>query len=457
MPASALDQSLESALNLSPSSSRAKEGTLPQHSLALTATELIYVRRESGAAGVQQQVALRLETLGGASVDGRNRLIVHSFPLESGCCGAARRKQVNTVFPCVSVAQAEEWRNAILQGLAGGDPETPLPVRKLLVLINPFSGRRKGRRNFQAVRHILVMRGAVLTEVETTDAGHAESLMQSFDPWEYDGVVIFSGDGLIYEVINGIMKRPDAEAALQQLPIGVVPSGSGNALAKQLTVTAGEPYDIVSSALIVAKGGAVPLDLAEVTQQQGSTAPLATPTTTWSFLAFMWGLVSDIDLESEACRCFGSARFDIYAALRLTSLRRYRGTLRHRMNANDPWTTVEGQFLMVWGTNVAWGSHDLHLAPRAELANGLWQLLYIQDASKLALIDGFLNKLGEGKACDCDFITEVSCTELQLEPEPRTVSSPGHIDVDGEEIPLGPTSLKVHQGLARVMCQPLAL
>jgi hypothetical protein len=30
----------------------------------------------------------------------------------------------------------------------------------------------------------------------------------------------------------------------------------------------------------------------------------------------MWGLVSDVDLESEACRCFGAARFDIYAAVR---------------------------------------------------------------------------------------------------------------------------------------------
>ena len=63
---------------------------------------------------------------------------------------------------------------------------------------------------------------------------------------------------------------------------------------------------------------------------------------------------SDIDLESEACRCFGAARFDIYAALRLTSLRRYRGALKHRMAPTDPWTVVEGQFLTVWGTNVAW-------------------------------------------------------------------------------------------------------
>ena len=91
------------------------------------------------------------------------------------------------------------------------------------------------------------------------------------------------------------------------------------------------------------------------------------------------------------------------------------------------------------------------------MANGSWQLLYIQDASKLALIDGFLNKLSEGKACDCDFITEVTCTEIELEPEPRTPENPGHIDVDGEELPFGSTTVKVLPRLARVMGQPLSI
>ena len=42
-----------------------------------------------------------------------------------------------------------------------------------------------------------------------------------------------------------------------------------------------------------------------------------TEQTSWSFLALMWGLVADVDLESEACRCFGAARFDVYSAVRV--------------------------------------------------------------------------------------------------------------------------------------------
>ena len=46
----------------------------------------------------------------------------------------------------------------------------------------------------------------------------------------YDAIVIISGDGLCYEVLNGIMSREDREKALK-MPLGIVPGGSGNALA----------------------------------------------------------------------------------------------------------------------------------------------------------------------------------------------------------------------------------
>ena len=37
----------------------------------------------------------------------------------------------------------------------------------------------------------------------------AEEIMLALDLTRYDGIVIVSGDGLMYEVINGLMKRPD--------------------------------------------------------------------------------------------------------------------------------------------------------------------------------------------------------------------------------------------------------
>jgi hypothetical protein len=165
---------------------------------SLTGLDLSYTLGGGG-----ESRSLRLETIGGASVDSSNQLIVHSFPLETGlcCCSSPARKQQNTGFgPCASAAEAAEWKLALLQALAGVpvDPSRPLPRRHLLVLVNPFSGVRAGRANLGAVRHILTMRGASLEEVETTHAGHAQDLVGNFEPLNYDGIVIFSGDPRVW-------------------------------------------------------------------------------------------------------------------------------------------------------------------------------------------------------------------------------------------------------------------
>lgn len=48
------------------------------------------------------------------------------------------------------------------------------------------------------------------------------------------GVVVAGGDGLLFEVINGIMERPDWSSMFSQLKLGIIPCGSGNGLAKSI-------------------------------------------------------------------------------------------------------------------------------------------------------------------------------------------------------------------------------
>lgn len=54
--------------------------------------------------------------------------------------------------------------------------------------------------------------------------------MQGLRLSEWDGIVTLSGDGLLYEVLNGLLHRPDWEEAVK-MPLGILPCGSGNALA----------------------------------------------------------------------------------------------------------------------------------------------------------------------------------------------------------------------------------
>ena len=45
----------------------------------------------------------------------------------------------------------------------------------------------------------------------------------------YCGLIIISGDGLVHEVVNGLAQRSDWDD-ICDIPMGIVPGGSGNAL-----------------------------------------------------------------------------------------------------------------------------------------------------------------------------------------------------------------------------------
>ncbi|XP_011372892.1 sphingosine kinase 2-like [Pteropus vampyrus] len=66
--------------------------------------------------------------------------------------------------------------------------------------------------------------------IQTERQNHARELVQGLSLSEWDAIVTVSGDGLLYEVLNGLLERPDWEEAVK-MPVGILPCGSGNALA----------------------------------------------------------------------------------------------------------------------------------------------------------------------------------------------------------------------------------
>lgn len=61
-----------------------------------------------------------------------------------------------------------------------------------------------------------------------------------------------SGDGLPHEAINGIYTRKDWKEVID-IPIGVLPGGSGNAFAKTVCFTSKVESGVINAAIIIAK------------------------------------------------------------------------------------------------------------------------------------------------------------------------------------------------------------
>uniref|UniRef100_H3AJD1 sphingosine kinase n=1 Tax=Latimeria chalumnae TaxID=7897 RepID=H3AJD1_LATCH len=198
--------------------------------------------------------------------------------------------------------------------------------RRLLLLVNPYGGRGQAMHYCQTCILPMISEADITYNlIKTERQNHARELVRDIILSEWDGIVIISGDGLLYEVINGLMERPDWEKAIK-IPVGILPCGSGNALAGAVNFHAG--FDqvvgeelLLNCTFLLCRSSVSPMDLVSVTTASGHRF--------FSFLGVAWGFVSDVDIESERFRHMGPARFTLGVALRLASLRTYRGRLSY--------------------------------------------------------------------------------------------------------------------------------
>lgn len=182
--------------------------------------------------------------------------------------------------------------------------------RNILVMINPASGPGKASNIFyDKVAPLLDEGGINHTVWCTTSAGSASQYIANCSLEQWNGIVIVSGDGLVYELFNGLMQRKDYETAIK-IAVGVIPGGSGNGLAHSINHYIGEntTNPILASTLNIVRGKVVPMDLVKVQMRND---------TVYSFLSIGWGLLADIDIESERLRMMGGFRFTVWALVRI--------------------------------------------------------------------------------------------------------------------------------------------
>ncbi|ETW08965.1 hypothetical protein H310_01443 [Aphanomyces invadans] len=285
------------------------------------------------------------------------------------------------------------------------------PLQKCLVLINPVGGTGHAESTYdRKVHNVLEAANIVVTKVLTTHQAHAMEIAETLDLTEYNFLVCVGGDGLEFEVVQGLMQRSDWHDAIR-FPMGIIPGGSGNGLAKTLLHNASEVYSPENRAFIIAKASPQSLDIA-TTRNATSTR--------YSFLSLSWAFIADVDFESEWCRFMGSTRFTVAAVMKILTFKRWKGRLsyllpdkdaepQHYWNNpgnNEPsnapvihllpktiggalpnkWATMEGNFSLFWSTSVSHPTWDAHLVPGASSSDGYLYLVVVEgDASVMTM------------------------------------------------------------------------
>ncbi|KAG7486998.1 sphingosine kinase 1 [Solea senegalensis] len=322
-------------------------------SVSLTERDLLIQRFASAPVG-RNKVVLSLKDCIGCrayrtddSADTAAYFSAYFYPLKRRWMSSGvSRQRVEHCFrlaalqdPGANLEEAEKWARAVRErsgrqryprdGVSMS--ELPRPCRMML-LVNPQSGKGQALTLYNNhIQRQLNEAGIQHTLVITERQNHARELMREADLSQWDALVIMSGDGLLYEVINGLLERPDWEEAVQ-IPLGILPGGSGNALAASVHHYSGASpvYSeelLVSCGFLLCKGLVSHMDLVSI--------HLSSSPRLFSFLSLAWGFVADVDIESEKYRHAGAARFTVGTLVRLASLRIYKGKLAYLPAAAD--------------------------------------------------------------------------------------------------------------------------
>jgi YegS/Rv2252/BmrU family lipid kinase len=289
----------------------------------------------------------------------------------------------------------------------------------LTLLVNPASAHGRTLKLLPRVEQELDA-ARIVFRVERTRGleDGVERALQAVEAGEVP--VVISGDGLV-GAIGGAM-------AGSETPLGIVPGGRGNDLARVL----GIPDDPAEAVAVLAAGEARRIDVGEANGKR--------------FLC-----IASVGFDSEANRLANETGFlrgnlvYAYAAVRtLLGWKPARFTVR-----------VGGERVRFSGYSVAVANSrafggGMFIAPDAELDDGEFDIVTIGDVSKLRFV-GNLPKVFKGTHVEEDDVRVFRAPKLEL-----TASRPFPVYADGEHLTDLPVSLRVLPRALSVLVPPAA-
>jgi YegS/Rv2252/BmrU family lipid kinase len=126
---------------------------------------------------------------------------------------------------------------------------------KIFLIINKYAGHQNGASALDIVVPYLKKNGCSVDFSFTNHPGHATELASDASVNGFDLVVAVGGDGTVNEVAQGLIGS--------QTPMGIVPMGSGNGLARELGIS----MNMRKSARSLIEGKNILLDVCKLNNQ----------------------------------------------------------------------------------------------------------------------------------------------------------------------------------------------
>ena len=285
---------------------------------------------------------------------------------------------------------------------------------KLLIIVNPQSGTKKGVQQLDKLLPYFNSNNIKTEVIHTKYHKHATDITASYNFSDINAVIGVGGDGTFHEVVTGLMKRKDS----QQLPIGIIPGGSGNSFLYETNDI--NPISIFKKILLFKKRRVDILEIKTV------------DTILYSINLVGWGLVTDIGEKAEKYRWLGPSRYTLVSLIEIIKNKNRSATLTIENEKNT------NQFTFIIACNTKYVGKGMYMAPKASTNDGLLDLIVVKGNLSRWRLFKTLPKLFKGTHLRDPNITYHQISNFSIETKEKDL-----LNIDGELKGTTPISVKV--------------
>jgi YegS/Rv2252/BmrU family lipid kinase len=285
-------------------------------------------------------------------------------------------------------------------------------AKKVFLIVNKYAGHKNGKKAKKVVVPYLKLNGFEVEHVYTLYRGHATQLSQSASSQDYCLVVAIGGDGTVNEVAQGLIGK--------DIPMGIIPMGSGNGLARELGIS----MKVEEAMVNLVKGNDKLIDVCRINKQR--------------FLC-----TAGIGFDAQIALLMSKAEtrgFWRYLQLVVRESLIYKPlNVKIRIDGK----LIEKSVFLITFANASQFGNNAFIAPLASMTDGLIDVVIVRKFSKIwlplfgaGLFLRFLPKLSFVESYKAKTI-EIEVFESSIfhfDGEPGELSIPAKIKIDSEKI-----------------------
>lgn len=299
----------------------------------------------------------------------------------------------------------------------------PHNPKRIVVAINPQASFGKSRAVGPAVVHTLRAAGYSVTSLTEPDLEQLMTVAAAAVADKPDALVVVGGDGMVHLGVNLV--------AATGIPLGIVPSGTGNDMASGLGIPLGNTEFAVEALLKSLTAKPRTIDAGVVTRNDG--------TTVWFAGILSAGFDAIVNERANLMRWpRGRQRYNLALLRELAMLK----PIRYRLTV-DGRTSDTHAVLVAVANNVSLGG-GMKVTPDAQLDDGLLDVFVVQPLSRTAFLRIF-PRVFKG--------THVTDARVSIERARSIRLDAEHIAAyaDGERVGPLPLTVDVRPGALKVL------